>query len=198
MSPGMANPSKVKGDKAERDAVAFFLDATPDLCLSKAKRMLGAGRSEDVGDLYVFPDVAVQVRAYKIDSIGAAVRSSAVDSVVQAGHGDMVHALGMVPFPRARKGTVKWLACTTPEAWPTPLEAEPQRFGMVGRALAWVREDSDSPARVDRIAWLVSGTSAPVLIAPIEAWIAAYRAATCRPEPDRALLLDVDLNALSA
>lgn len=180
----MANPSKAKGDKAERDAVAYLLDNVPDLCLPKSMRMLGAGRSEDVGDLYVFDDAAIQVRCYKIDSIGAAIRSSALDSVVQADNGDKDFALGMVPYPRARAVTVKWLAATTLEAWPVPLEVEPETFGMVSRALTWVRDDSDGASpRTERIALLRSGSAAPVYIAPIEAWLDAYRVATKRPAP---------------
>lgn len=171
----MANPSKAKGDRAERDAVKYLLETVPDLCMPKSMRKLGAGRAEDTGDLYVFADVAVQVRAYKITSIGAAVRSSALDSVVQAGHGDLDFALGMVPYPRARPGTVKWLACTTPEAWPVPLTVEPVEFGLISKALAWVRDDTGQVARPDRVALLKSGSAAPVLVAPIEAWLDAYR-----------------------
>ena len=40
----MANPSKEKGDKAEREMVALLVAATPDLCVEKPDRMLGAGR----------------------------------------------------------------------------------------------------------------------------------------------------------
>lgn len=185
----MANSAKNKGDRAERDAVAYLLETCPDLCLPKAKRMLGAGRAEDVGDLYVFRDTAVQVRAYKMDSLGAAIRSSARDAVAQADNGDMDHALGLVPFPRARPGTVKWLACTTPEAWPGPLPIDPVGFKMVSRALTWLRDD-DGPhgflaySRVERVGLLEGGNAgAPVLLAPFEAWLAGYRDVTGRPGP---------------
>ena len=184
----MANPSKNKGDKAERDAVAYFLETVPDLCVTKAMRMLGAGRSEDVGDLHVFTDTAIQVRAYKMDSIGAAVRSSAKDSVTQAGHGDKDYALGMVPYPRARAGSVKWLACVDVDAWPSGRPDEVVEFAMISKALDWVRSD-EAPygflayPREQRIAVLAGGETRPVLVAPIEAWIEAYRLTTGRPAP---------------
>lgn len=184
----MANRAKAKGDRAERDAVRYLLETCRDLCLPKAQRLLGAGRAEDVGDLYVFADVAVQVRAYKMDSIGAAVRSSARDSIVQADNGDMDYALGLVPFPRARPGTVKWLACVQPEAWPTGAPEGTIPFALISRTLTWVRDD-DGPhgflayPRDRRIALLSGGDCAPVLVAPFEAWLVAYRQATGRPAP---------------
>lgn len=189
MGQDMANPSKAKGDNAERDAVAYLLDVCPDLCRPKAKRMLGAGRAEDVGDLYVFVDTAVQVRAFKAEYLGSAVRSSARDSVVQAGHGDMEFALGLVPFPRARRGTVKWLACVEPDAWPGgpgSVPITPVEFALVSKALAWVRDDEGPHGfmaypRRERVARLSGGKTRPVLIAPFEAWLAAYRTARTRP-----------------
>lgn len=174
----MANTSKIKGDRAERAAVEYLVAACPDLCLPKAQRMLGAGRAEDIGDLYVFPDVAVQVRSYAMSQIGTAVRSSAKDAALQAANGDMPFALGLVPFPRARTGTVRWLACV--QQWPANLPVEPVAFSMVSRALTWVRDD-DGPhgylphPRATRIARLAGGDTSAVLIAPIEAWLDAYR-----------------------
>lgn len=178
----MVNSSKAKGDRAELDAVRMLLAAAPDLCHDNAKRMLGAGRAEDVGDLYVFPDVAVQVRNYAMAAIGQAVRSSAEDSVAQAANGRVPFGLGLVPFPRARPGSVKWLACVS--RWPGALPIEPIPFALVGRALAWVRDDAGPHGymaypRESRIAAL-GGPGTPVLIAPVEAWLVAYRAATGR------------------
>jgi hypothetical protein len=184
----MANSSKSKGDKAERDAVEMLKARVPDLCLPKAKRMLGAGRSEDVGDLYVFPDVAIQVRAYKMESIGAALRSSAIDSVTQAGHGDMDFAMGLVPYPRAREDQVRWIA--TGLTWPEEFteDTEPIDFAMVSKALTWVRDDNGpygyrARPRHQRIARLGGGATTPILLAPVEAWLSAYRVATGRHEP---------------
>lgn len=187
----MANPAKNKGDKAERDAVRYLQEQCADLCLPKAKRMLGAGRAEDVGDLYVFADTAIQVRAYKMESLGTAVRSSARDSVIQAGHGDMDFGLGLVPFPRARPGTVKWLAAVEPDAWPGGRAAwpiDPIPFALISKALTWLRDDEGPHGfmaypREQRLALLTGGQAADVLVAPFEAWLGAYRSATGRPAP---------------
>lgn len=175
----MANPSKDKGDRAEREAVEALKALAPDLVLPKAMRMLGAGRAEDTGDLYVFPDVAIQVRSYKMESLGSAIRSSAKDSVAQAGHGDMTFGLGLVPYPRARAESVRWLACV--QQWPVDLPVDPIPFAMVGKALGWLRDDHGPHGymaypREQRIAVLAGGSTAPVLISPFEAWVAAYRA----------------------
>lgn len=185
----MANPSKAKGDRAEREAVFMFQDLCGDLCVPKAMRMLGAGRSEDTGDLHVFSDTAIQVRNYKLSSIGLAVRSSAKDAVIQAGHGDKEFSLGLVPYPRARAEHVRWIACVEPDSWPGDFPAESihvASFGTITRALDWVRADKSTTGdlprpREERIALL--GGSSSVLVAPIEAWVAAYRIATERPEP---------------
>lgn len=174
----MANASKNKGDRAEREAVAYLLGECPDLCRPRSRRMLGAGRAEDVGDLYVFPDVAVQVRAYALGSIGQAVRTSARDAVEQARNGEMEFALGLVPFPRARPGTVRWIACV--ERWPSTEPIAPIDFNQVARALAWLRDDEGPHGyraypRTERLAVLSGGNTAPVLLAPAEAWIEGYR-----------------------
>jgi hypothetical protein len=178
----MANASKRKGDKAELEAVRVLVDLAPDLARSDAMRMLGAGRKEDVGDLRVFDDVAIQVRCYAATAIGTAIRSSALDATVQADRGRNPFALGMVPIPGARKDTVRWLACV--QTWPTagliaPPLLEPVEFALVSRAIKWLRDDTGPYGyrpypREQRVAHL-TGSGAPVLVAPIEAWMAAYR-----------------------
>lgn len=186
----MANPSKAKGDRAEREAVFMFTELCGDLCVTKAMRMLGAGRSEDVGDLHVFDDAAIQVRNYKMSSIGSAVRSSAKDAVIQAGHGDKDFSLGLVPYPGARAGTVRWIACVDPSSWPGDFDVDAlhvAEFATVSKILDWVRADAApygfiAYPRTERVG-LLTGGSGPVLVAPIEAWVAAYRLATDRPEP---------------
>lgn len=185
----MANTSKRKGDQAERDAVSYLLEVCPDLCLSNARRMLGAGRSDDVGDLRVFGDVAVQVRAYAISSIGQAVRTSAADAVSQARNAGVEHALGMVPYPRARAGSVRWLACA--EQWPTLPPIEPVKFSQIAKALDWVRDDHGPHGyltypRQERVAGLGGGTGR-VLVAPLEAWVAGYRQLTAPGDTGRRL-----------
>lgn len=178
----MANSSKDKGDRFEREAVPVLVNLLPEFALPKAMRHLGAGRKEDVGDLYVLPDTAVQVRAY--NDPGKGIRSAASDSVIQAGHGDKDFALGMFPILRTRAGQVRWLACVAPGRWPVPVEPVAE-FALVSKALKWVRDD-EGPygfrawGRLDRIG-LLAGPGEPALIAPIEAWAHAYRQAVAKP-----------------
>lgn len=177
----MANASKQKGDQAERDAVALIIAAVPDLVnVLKPQRALGAGRKEDTGDLHVFTDTAIQVRKYRAKDIGLAIRSSARDSVIQAGHAGAAHALGMAPIHNARAGSVRWLACVTPGHWPIPVEPVAE-FSMASKAVAWLRDDTGPHGyqawpREQRIG-LLAGPGHSSLIAPIEAWFNAYRTA---------------------
>lgn len=53
----MANPSKRKGDAAEREVAAIL----NDLLGVNARRELGAGRLEDIGDIHGVPDTVIQV-----------------------------------------------------------------------------------------------------------------------------------------
>ncbi len=57
----MANPSKRKGDSAEREVAALInlLTGWP------ARRKLGAGRLDDIGDIDGVPDTVIQVANYK-------------------------------------------------------------------------------------------------------------------------------------
>lgn len=171
----MANPSKRKGDQAELDAVAYIVDQTPRLVVPRPQRKLGAGRREDTGDLHVFADTAVQVRNWKLASIGGALRSAAHDSVIQAGNDDLGYAVGMVPYPGARQGTVRWIATWAPGHGPTEVRAE---FKIVSKALTWLRDDTGPYGymvhpRLERIGHL-GGPGEPILIAPFEAWLGWY------------------------
>lgn len=184
----MANAAKNKGDRAEREAVETLKALAPNLCVDGAIRMLGAGRLDDVGDLRVFDDVAVQVRNYKMSNIGIALRSAATDSVIQAKNGRVSTGLGMVPIPGARKTTVRWLASCV--KWPMPLWDEggliqPQEFKMVSKAIEWLRDekvhDGVHPvSRELRVARLL-GRGPAVYVSPIEAWLAAYAVSIKKP-----------------
>ena len=175
----MANAAKNKGDRFEREAVVELVRLASDLAVADPMRMLGAGRKADIGDLSVFSDVAIQVRAYQASNLGGAARSAAYDSITQADNGRLPIALGMVPIPRAINGTVKWLAAVAPHAWPTVLPAEPVEFKIISKAIPWLRDDEgpygyEARRRETRIA-LLTGPADNVLLSPIEAWIAAYR-----------------------
>lgn len=56
----MSNPSKAKGDRAELEVQAWFRDylGVP------ARRALGAGRKDDVGDIHGVPATVVSVANY--------------------------------------------------------------------------------------------------------------------------------------
>jgi hypothetical protein len=167
----MANSAKNKGDRYEREAVSVLVAMAPDLVLPKASPMFGAGRKDDVGDLRVFKDVTIQVRALK--AMGQALRSSAEDSVIQSGHGDTRFALGMVPVQGARKTSVRWLCSVAVGHWPGRVDPVPLfEAGVVSKVLDWVKADATD--REARIA-LLKGPGQHTLVAPLEAWLAAYR-----------------------
>lgn len=172
----MANSAKNKGDRFEREGVTALVELLPDYTVEDPMRMLGAGRKKDIGDLSVFPDVAIQVRAKK--DMGLAIRSSAEDAVQQAANGRMPFSLGMVPILGTRSHQVRWLACTAVDAWPGGVEPVAE-FAIVSKALAWVRDDAAPHGyrpwpRVERVG-LLGGPGFPALVAPLEAWAAAYR-----------------------
>ena len=56
----MAHPSKRKGDAAELDAARQLADLTG----FPIRRKLGAGRTDDTGDLWGIPDTVIQIKAY--------------------------------------------------------------------------------------------------------------------------------------
>lgn len=168
----MANPAKNKGDKAERDAVVDLVALAPDL-VSKAKpdRYRGAGRADDVGDIRVFDDVAIQVKHYKDPA--SVIAPSATGAARQQGHKsvaegfDVPYHLGMVKFPGARPGTVKWIA--TALEYPKP---------DVRAIVAPTYKDAIKLVRLNpRVVFVVekSGKSPQVFITNLDRWITDYR-----------------------
>ena len=101
----MANSNKSKGDRAEREALEVICGLAPDLVVTRPQRLLGAGRREDTGDLWVLPGVTVQVK-HRADPAHA-IRLAAVGAAVQASRAGCAFALGLVPIPgpgRRRSG----------------------------------------------------------------------------------------------
>lgn len=169
----MANPQKTKGDKFERAALAHFRAVCPDLVGEFADR-IKAGSRKDLGDLYVFEDVVVQVKAYN-DSVRACKLASDGATRQQSNTGKAI-AVGMVPVPNARKNTsVHWLFVA--QRWPIPV-AEDAVFvtGMAGTAIEHVRNDKLGIPRANRIAVVRRAADPDLWIGPWEAWVAAYRA----------------------
>ncbi len=179
----MANKYKRRGDDAEREGVAVLRELAADLLVPGAGREFGAGRALDVGDLKMFPDVAVQVR--RNPRIREALRTSAADAVTQARNREVPLALGMVPVIGARRASVRWLAaCLT---WPVPLD--PADIPVVGNHTAAVtlvrREAPAARPRHQRIALVRRHGCPDVFVASLEAWLDAYRSTrAARPAPE--------------
>ena len=64
----MSNPQKRKGDRAELEVQAMFQDQLG----VPARRALGAGRKDDIGDIHGVPNTCIQVANYA--SLDRAVR----------------------------------------------------------------------------------------------------------------------------
>lgn len=106
----MSNPQKRKGDKAELEAARLL----SDLLGYDVKRALGAGRAEDVGDLFGIPETVVQVKNFK--NIARAVTEARDGADEQARNAGVPFRTGMVRHPG---GT--WSMVMTPEAFCTLL-----------------------------------------------------------------------------
>lgn len=57
----MGNPQKRKGDRAEREVQALLRD----LLGVPARRALGAGRQDDIGDIHGVPNTVIEVANYR-------------------------------------------------------------------------------------------------------------------------------------
>lgn len=73
----MTNPSKAKGDRAELEVQALLRD----LLGVPARRALGAGRKDDMGDISGVPDTVIQVANYS--NITTAVREKPLQAEEQ-------------------------------------------------------------------------------------------------------------------
>ena len=67
------HPSKRKGDKAELEVQGILRE----LLGVPARRQLGAGRADDIGDITGVPDTVIQVANYK--NVTTAVREKPVE-----------------------------------------------------------------------------------------------------------------------
>lgn len=105
----MANPQKRKGDSAELEVQAIL----QDLLGVPARRMLGAGRKDDVGDIgWPGSDVTIQVANWK--DVTQAVRHKPVECEEQRERAGTTFAASWV---RLRGGV--WRVVLTPEQWST-------------------------------------------------------------------------------
>lgn len=106
MSGGRA--PKQKGSRAELEVQALLRD----LLGVPARRALGAGRHDDIGDITGVPDTAVQVANRK--DVAAVVRHKPVEAERQRENAGVTFA---ATFVRLRGGV--WRVVLTPEQWAT-------------------------------------------------------------------------------
>lgn len=104
----MTNSAKNKGDRAELEVQALIRDLTG----WPARRKLGAGRSDDVGDIDGVPDTTIQVASYA--DLTRAVREKVPACVSQQERAQTTHG---ATFLRRRGGG--FLVVMTVEQWAT-------------------------------------------------------------------------------
>jgi hypothetical protein len=75
----MTNPRKRKGDKCELDVQALIRD----LLGWPARRKLGAGRLDDIGDIDGVPDTVVQCAAWSLRDFATALRVKPLECEAQ-------------------------------------------------------------------------------------------------------------------
>jgi hypothetical protein len=102
--------SKRKGDAAEREAAQLI----SDMLGVPARRKLGAGRTDDEGDIDGVPNTAVQVCSRSTDVVAVGVVRKPVEAGEQAARAGATFA---ATFVRIRGGT--WRVVLTPEQWAT-------------------------------------------------------------------------------
>lgn len=103
----MTGSAKRKGDAAELEAASLLTRLTG----RTVKRLLGAGRAEDVGDLTGIAGWVVQVAWWPSATL-AAIRRKPLDAEIQAANSGVPHAVAMI---RLVGGTYRMVM--TPEQW---------------------------------------------------------------------------------
>jgi Holliday junction resolvase len=98
------NPSKRKGDRAERELATILSDLTG----YDVRRALGAGRKEDTGDAFGLPGAVIQIADWK--DVIRAVREKPLEAEAQRLN---AHVGLAWTFVRLRGGV--WRAVQTPE-----------------------------------------------------------------------------------
>lgn len=161
---GVANRQKSKGDRGERDFVAFMQTAYPELVRPDAQRELGAGRREDRGDVRVLYGVTTQVKAW--GNVSAALIDAARGALRQKVNASNVLGVGIVKVPHVRPPRPRWLACSLETEWPgaSPLVDVPV-FRQSGRLLSWMLAAQDDP-RVARARQMATTKTARAALPP--------------------------------
>ena len=102
----MANPNKRKGDRAELQLAKTLTE----MLHTPIRRMLGAGRADDIGDLDGMPTTAIQVKHWR--DITAAIREGITQ--LQEQQKNKQAPDGVLFIKHSKHG---WLAVTTIEKW---------------------------------------------------------------------------------
>lgn len=104
----MTNTSKAKGDRAELEIARLLHDLTGD----PVRRKLGAGRSDDAGDLDGLTDTTAQVKNFR--DITRALREALHDLPTQQANAGTPYAVAFIRRPGGA-----WAACMNLEQWAT-------------------------------------------------------------------------------
>jgi hypothetical protein len=104
----MTGSSKRKGDAGEREAAELI----NELLGVPARRMLGAGRLDDIGDIDGVPNTTIQVVSRSTDVVSVGVVRKPLEASRQALNAGNTFA---ATFVRVRGGT--WRVVLTPAQW---------------------------------------------------------------------------------
>lgn len=102
----MTNPSKRKGDAAELEIARLLHDLTGD----PVRRKLGAGRTDDTGDLDGLTETTAQVKNYR--DVTRAVGDALHDLPTQQANAGTAYAVAFIRRPGGR-----WFAAMTLDQW---------------------------------------------------------------------------------
>lgn len=129
----MSNPSGAKGARAEREIAGILADRIG----VDVKRMLGAGRATDVGDLFGLEQFTAQVAFWPHNTLGA-LRAKPIACEIQQAHGNTPFGVSFLKLPPQPGGKPpEWRAVMTLEQffeiyetlrllWADPSYVDPQ------------------------------------------------------------------------
>lgn len=102
----MTSAAKRKGDAGEREIAGILSD---QLGFS-VRRKLGAGRSDDTGDIDGLPDCTIEVKSYR--DVARAVRDGLDDCTREQANAQTTHGATFIRRPGGR-----WFVALTVEQW---------------------------------------------------------------------------------
>jgi Holliday junction resolvase len=104
----VTNPSKDRGDRAEREIAKLLAE---HLGLD-VRRQLGAGRTDDIGDLHGLPDCTCEVKSYR--DVTRAIRDGLHDLAREQTNAGTRHGVVFVRRPGGH-----WIAVQPIDNWIT-------------------------------------------------------------------------------